>query len=622
MDIKRSNRIKKAAAIAALVLVVGSAGVAAEAGNVGFLAGNVVSAEDESQIAKGSRDTQYHFIKTESDFTSFVNAAYTDDKIHVAQILVDTLSLSGGYEKLSADKVVYGDGSKIIITGNKALFNTIEKDARIENVDIEADRIESTDTVGAVCCVNNGEIRYVNVKANVFSKVDVNDPSNCDKPSGIVCGVNNGKIFGCVLEGTLDSQNYYIGSICGKNVYSANENEGVIERCSSSVKITFATNVEITAGKGKNKKTYTYTSECAGGLCGSNDGKMYDCIFQGELPHESDAEAHRRRRIGGLCGELTENGYIRNSIYNGRRLLTKEEYRNNNANKDYYSIGRQGAKAENTANTYRLDTYYYPNYNGAVRTYFSNYHATSYTNEVVTVNDEDFKGKDSIVLRNLNDGYDVRPTAEERKENVWEPGDFLPKLCLDNFKLECVLEKNDITYDGKEHELVKPLKIEKGFAAVDPKTNKKKIQYSLDNKTWSSEIPKRIDAGKYTVYYKVEGGKGYHNAVGSFEAEIAPKPLALIAENLDYTGSTLDTTNAISFDTNELCTKNGKKDECGITNIRFTKVDDTTNTILKEIVDIGHYTVSADATNTNYKFDPTVLAVNLKKITEDEFKAE
>ena len=122
MDIKRSNRIKKAAAIAALVLVVGSAGVAAEAGNAGLLAGNVVSAEDESQIAKGSRDTQYHFIKTESDFTSFVNAAYTDDKIHVAQILVDTLSLSGGYEKLSADKVVYGDGSKIIITGNKALF--------------------------------------------------------------------------------------------------------------------------------------------------------------------------------------------------------------------------------------------------------------------------------------------------------------------------------------------------------------------------------------------------------------------------------------------------------------------------------------------------------------------
>lgn len=37
------------------------------------------------------------------------------------------------------------------------------------------------------------------------------------------------------------------------------------------------------------------------------------------------------------------------------------------------------------------------------------------------------------------------------------------------------------------------------------------LEYSLDGKNWSEDIPKAVDAGEYTVYYRVNGGMNYED---------------------------------------------------------------------------------------------------------------
>ena len=70
------------------------------------------------------------------------------------------------------------------------------------------------------------------------------------------------------------------------------------------------------------------------------------------------------------------------------------------------------------------------------------------------------------------------------------------------------------------------------------------MQYSLDNSSWSTAIPKGKNAGEYTVYYKVEGdGSHSDSAVASISATIGPKDIstATIGSIADqsYTGSAI-----------------------------------------------------------------------------------
>ena len=60
------------------------------------------------------------------------------------------------------------------------------------------------------------------------------------------------------------------------------------------------------------------------------------------------------------------------------------------------------------------------------------------------------------------------------------------------------------------------------------------IQYSMDNESWSTEIPKKTDAGTYTVYYKVPATENYDEISGMVTASIIQKPTA--RNNLTYTG--------------------------------------------------------------------------------------
>ena len=77
--------------------------------------------------------------------------------------------------------------------------------------------------------------------------------------------------------------------------------------------------------------------------------------------------------------------------------------------------------------------------------------------------------------------------------------------------------KTDLKYNGNDQALVS-----KGTA------NGGTMQYSLNNSTWSNEIPKGKDAGNYTVYYKVKGDSDhidYTPASNTVSVSIAPKEL-------------------------------------------------------------------------------------------------
>lgn len=58
--------------------------------------------------------------------------------------------------------------------------------------------------------------------------------------------------------------------------------------------------------------------------------------------------------------------------------------------------------------------------------------------------------------------------------------------------------KENMSYDGSAQELV-----------VAGETNDGEMQYSLDNENWSTNVPTGIDAGEYTVYYKVIGDENH-----------------------------------------------------------------------------------------------------------------
>ncbi len=98
-------------------------------------------------------------------------------------------------------------------------------------------------------------------------------------------------------------------------------------------------------------------------------------------------------------------------------------------------------------------------------------------------------------------------------------------------------QANDLTYTGQPQELVAA-----GTAIGGH------IEYTLDNtapNSYSTTIPKRIDAGTYTVYYKVVGD-GNHEGGTTFDqmsVTIKPKPvnpsvtLILASDPLPYTGT-------------------------------------------------------------------------------------
>ncbi|MBQ4103296.1 MAG: leucine-rich repeat protein [Clostridia bacterium] len=99
--------------------------------------------------------------------------------------------------------------------------------------------------------------------------------------------------------------------------------------------------------------------------------------------------------------------------------------------------------------------------------------------------------------------------------------------------------KNDLVYDGEEQEL-----IENGT------TTGGTMQYKLgEDGQWNENIPKAVNAGTYTVYYKVTGNENYNGVVeSSVEVTIAPKTITatLTQDSGVYNGNTHQPTVKIS----------------------------------------------------------------------------
>ena len=73
-----------------------------------------------------------------------------------------------------------------------------------------------------------------------------------------------------------------------------------------------------------------------------------------------------------------------------------------------------------------------------------------------------------------------------------------------------------LTYNGQEQDLVSPVKITVGTA-----------EYALDeDETWKEEIPTGINAGTYTVHYRVTE-PGYNVTIGSVSVEIKKKDVTV-----------------------------------------------------------------------------------------------
>lgn len=65
---------------------------------------------------------------------------------------------------------------------------------------------------------------------------------------------------------------------------------------------------------------------------------------------------------------------------------------------------------------------------------------------------------------------------------------------------------DETAYDTKEHVLLKST----------PSTNFGSIEYSIDNKTWSADVPKAKKVGSYTVYARVQESENWNEATASF----------------------------------------------------------------------------------------------------------
>ncbi|MBQ2671080.1 MAG: hypothetical protein IJG06_10090, partial [Clostridia bacterium] len=77
----------------------------------------------------------------------------------------------------------------------------------------------------------------------------------------------------------------------------------------------------------------------------------------------------------------------------------------------------------------------------------------------------------------------------------------LGKMDIPESEIKYPQAVKNLEYNGNEQELVTEGETIDGT----------KFLYSLDNKTYSEEIPKAVNAGSYAVYYKVDGGEQYND---------------------------------------------------------------------------------------------------------------
>lgn len=84
------------------------------------------------------------------------------------------------------------------------------------------------------------------------------------------------------------------------------------------------------------------------------------------------------------------------------------------------------------------------------------------------------------------------------------------------------------TYDAQEHGLINAISASRFNTYVSAPT----VQYSLDNESWSSDVPQQKSAGEYKVYYRVKYSDYSYN-VHTYEPIVLPEYLTSKINDID-----------------------------------------------------------------------------------------
>ena len=178
------------------------------------------------------------------------------------------------------------------------------------------------------------------------------------------------------------------------------------------------------------------------------------------------------------------------------------------------------------------------------------------TADMITVDEETYNGEQQLpnetiivngqpLVRNVDYSVQVWPDANYyRDAGEWEffiHMDMNPVYIGEKIRMVQTIHKAtptitapsaipDLIYDGSKQVLINAGSTTGGT-----------IQYSLDNASWSTELPMATNAGEYTVYYKVVGDSNYKD-VGAVSTlvTIAPASLADAIVTLDEDTFTYD----------------------------------------------------------------------------------
>ena len=154
--------------------------------------------------------------------------------------------------------------------------------------------------------------------------------------------------------------------------------------------------------------------------------------------------------------------------------------------------------------------------------------------------------------------------------------------------------KSGLKYNGSDQVLL-------GFMGA---ANGGTMQYSLDNSTWSTDIPKGKDAKTYTVYYKAKGDSSHSDsAVANVSVTIDPKDISSATigtiASQSYTGSAI-TPDSVVTDSGATLVKGTDYTVSCIDNIYVG-----TNTAKLTITGKGNYTGTKNANFTINAIDQT-----------------
>lgn len=229
------------------------------------------------------------------------------------------------------------------------LFGAISSDASIKDITINGD-ISGQSNVGGLVGLNQGVVS----NCVSFASVKCADDSSLINVGGI-CGSNENIISDCYNNGTVQGYGVNTGGIVGANAlgtvtncfnigavksgyYGAGgivgSNEATISRCYNNAAISAYSTaggiVGSNTGSGVIENTYntgaiSVTNNIAGGICGGNDGSVYNSYNCQNITGVSQK--------GGICGYISNSAIVNSCFsssdkYDGKLTFRGNDYPN------------------------------------------------------------------------------------------------------------------------------------------------------------------------------------------------------------------------------------------------------------------------------------------------------